>query len=278
MRTVSLATSDRGSGPSVVLLHGQPGTGASWDPVSRLLESEYRVLAPDRPGYGATPGEALGLADNADAIAELIVERAAAPATVVAHSWSGGVAVLLAVGHRDLVHSLVLVGAACTPDSVNTLDWLLTVPVVGNVMAVAGLAGIGGVFPRIRPWARYAPTGLRPRLETALPDLGVTGSDRGSLGRHRRTFIIEQRALMDELPAVTAALGSVKVPVEVVSGDWDLVVPPRAAVALARALPRAQLTMVPRAGHFVARDAPETLAAVIRRSAGPGSVPDPPVS
>jgi pimeloyl-ACP methyl ester carboxylesterase len=242
------------------------------------LESEYRVLAPDRPGYGATPGEALGLAGNAEAVAELIVERGAAPATVVAHSWSGGAAVLLAVDHPDLVHSLVLVGAACTPDSVNALDRLLTVPLVGNVMAVAGLAGIGGVFPRIRPWVRYAPTALRPRLETALPDLGVTGSDRGSLGRHRRTFMIEQRALMDELPTVTAALGSVKVPVEVVSGDWDLVVPPRASVALARAIPRSQLTMVPRAGHFVARDAPETLAAVIRRSAGPGSAQEPPVS
>jgi pimeloyl-ACP methyl ester carboxylesterase len=90
--------------------------------------------------------------------------------------------------------------------------------------------------------------------------------------------MIEQRALMDELPAVAAVLGSVGVPVEVVSGDWDLVVPPRAAVTLARSIPRSQLTMVPRAGHFVARDAPETLAAVIRRSAGPGSVEDPTVS
>ncbi len=190
----------------------------------------------------------------------------------------GGGAVLLALDRPDLVRSLVLVGAACTPDSVNTLDRLLTVPVVGDALAVAGLAGIGGVFPRIRPWARHAPETLRPRLESALPDLGVTGSDRGSLGRHRRTFMIEQRALMDELPTVMAALGSVEAPAEVVSGEWDLVVPPRAAVTLARAIPRSQLTMVPRAGHFVARDAPDTLASVIRRSAGPGSAEEPAVS
>lgn len=264
-----------------MLLHGQPGTGASWEPVARLLDSEFRVLAPDRPGYGSTPGPALGLAANADVVAEFIRERGAAPATVVAHSWSGGVAVLLAVRHPDLVRSMVLVGAACTPDSVNALDRWLTVPLVGDVLTVAGLAGIGGVFPRLRPWARYVPSRFRSRLETSLPDYGVTGGDHGVLGRHRTTFMIEQRALLEELPVVTGALGSVEVPVDVVAGEWDLVVPPRAAVSLARAIPGARLTLVARAGHFVARDDPVALAAVIRRATGGSSTPggaDPTVS
>ncbi len=47
---------------------------------------------------------------------------------MVAHSWAGGVAVLLAVHHPDTVQSLVLVGAACTPDSLNALDRWLNVP------------------------------------------------------------------------------------------------------------------------------------------------------
>ena len=53
----------------------------------------------------------------------------------------------------------------------------------------------------------------------------------------------------------------------VVTGDWDVVVPPRAAVSLARAIPGAELTLLPRAGHFVARDDPQGLADVITRSA-----------
>jgi pimeloyl-ACP methyl ester carboxylesterase len=250
----------------VVLLHGQPGTGASWEPVSRQLDAEYRVLAPDRPGYGSSPEPARGLADNADIVAAFIRQRAAAPATVVAHSWSGGVAVLLGARYPELVRSLVLVGAACTPDSVNALDRLLTVPGVGDALTVVGLAGIGGMFPRLRPLARHAPDRLRARIESALPDEGVTGGDQGSLGRHRRTFMIEQRALLDELDLVIGSLASVTVPVEVVAGQWDLVVPPRAAVTLARAIPGARLTLVARAGHFVARDNPEALATVIRRA------------
>jgi pimeloyl-ACP methyl ester carboxylesterase len=263
-----LASIERGQGPSVVLLHGQPGTGASWDPVTELLAVDHHVLAPDRPGYGKTPGEARGLSDNADAIATLIRLRCNAPVTVVAHSWSGGAAVLMADRHPELVQSLVLVGAACTPDSLNALDRWLTVPALGDALTVLGLAGMGGLLPRVRPLTRYAPSRFRDRLEVALPDQGVAGSDRGALGRHRRTFMIEQRALVDELPTVATILGSLAVPVDVVSGEWDLVVPPRASATLARAVPGATLTLIPRAGHFVARDAPSSLVDAIRRCTG----------
>jgi len=264
-----LASIDRGSGPAIVLLHGQPGSGASWDPVTDRLASDFRVLAPDRVGYGASAGEARGLAGNADLIAQFIEAEAAAPATVVAHSWSGGAAVLLAARRPDAVRSLVLVGAACTPDSLNALDTWLTYRGVGEALTAIGLVGIGEVLPRLRRFTAYVPARYRRQVETALPDRGVLGGGRGALGRYRRTFLIEQRALVTELPAVVAALGDLALPVAVVAGRWDLVVPPRAAVTLARAIPGAQLTMLPRAGHFVARDDPDALAEVVRRMARP---------
>jgi pimeloyl-ACP methyl ester carboxylesterase len=262
-----LASIERGSGPPVVLLHGQPGSGSSWDPVTTRLESQFRVLAPDRIGYGSSTGEARGLADNAELVAAFVRDRGAEPATVVAHSWAGGVAVLLADRHPAMVRSLVLVGAACTADSLNALDRWLNVRVVGDALTVAGLVGIGEVLPRMRRFVRYAPSRYRDRLAAALPDQGVLGGEPGALGRHKRTFMIEQQAIVDELPLVTAALGGLALPVAVVQGDWDLVVPPRAAVSLARSIPGAELTRLARAGHFVVRDDPDSLVEVIRRSA-----------
>ena len=79
----------------------------------------------------------------------------ATPATVVGHSWAGGVAVLMAVHHPDTVKSLVMVGAACTPDSLNALDRWLNVPGVGDVLTVAGLVGIIEVLPRMRRLTRF---------------------------------------------------------------------------------------------------------------------------
>ncbi len=141
---------DRGTGPTVLLLHGQPGTAASWDPVSGLLAEAFRVLAPDRTGYGTSSGEARGLAANAEQAARILDTLGAGPATVVAHSWSGGAAVLLAVRRPDLVRGLVLVGAACTPDSLDATDRLLALPVVGGALATVGLFSLGTVLPELR--------------------------------------------------------------------------------------------------------------------------------
>jgi pimeloyl-ACP methyl ester carboxylesterase len=71
---------------------------------------------------------------------------------------------------------------------------------------------------------------------------------------------------VDELPTVQAALSGLDLPVAVVCGTWDLVVPARAAVSLARAVPGAELHLLPRTGHFVARDSPQALVEVVRRS------------
>lgn len=268
-----LASIERGSGHPVLLLHGQPGSGASWESVTRLLEGEFRVLSPDRIGYGASAGEARGLVENADLMAALLHERKAAPATVVAHSWSGGVAVLLATRYPERVSSLVLVGAACTPDSVDFVDRLLITPIVGDVLTVAGLLALGEVLPLVRRAVRHVPDRARDQFATALPDESVLSGVRGALGRGKRTFMIEQRAIMNEMPAVTAALGDIAVPVAVVTGDWDLVVRRGAAESLAKAIPGSELVVVPRAGHFLARDAPKILAEVIRSHGHGSAVP-----
>jgi pimeloyl-ACP methyl ester carboxylesterase len=276
-----LATIDTGSGHPVLLLHGQPGNKASWAPLIDTLATDFRVLVPDRPGYGDTVGEATGMAANADVMAEFLRGRGAAPATVVGHSWSGGVAVLLALRHPDTVRSLVLVGAVGTGDSVNRLDRLMVVPGIGDLLTVAALTGIGV----IRPWIRLglsrigrkgtgSPAGrgrgpettaakVRSYLAAALPNEKMPGGWRGAWGRDRRTFLHEQRALLAELPAVTAALTQVAVPTTVVAGMWDVVVPPRAARSLTAAIPGAELVAIPDTGHFIARDASLLLAKVI---------------
>lgn len=309
MTDPGIATIDRGTGSPVLLLHGQPGDGASWGRVTERLSSGHRVLAPDRPGYGATTLEATGMAANADLLAELLRHRGATPATVVGHSWSGGVAVLMAARHPDVVRSLVLAGAVGTPDSVNGLDRLLAAAGIGNALTVAGLAGMGIVLPRVRggvaaagrslrrgvgrpvggtggpvgqPVPRHAGASVAGRLGRALQYLAATLPDEvvpdgwaGARGRSRRTFVVEQRALMAELPTVTSLLRSVAVPVTVVVGAWDVVVPPSAARSLAQAIPGAALVRLPGVGHFLARDAPDRMVEVIestddRAPAGPG--------
>jgi pimeloyl-ACP methyl ester carboxylesterase len=260
----TLFTIDRGTGPPVLLLHGQPGTGSSWSAVIDQLTDEFRVLAPDRIGNGRSPGEGGGLSANAAAIADFLLDVNAAPATVVGHSWGGGVAILLASRYPWLVRSLVLVGSVGTADTVNGLDRLLATHGVGDALTIAGLGVMGGVLPRIRRLTPRLPNGAGRYLEAILPDEGLSDGLPGAWGRTKRTFVIEQRALLDELEDMEQAMTEVEVPTSVVIGEWDLVVPPQSADTLSQAIRGSELIRLPRIGHFVPRDAAGALAEVIR--------------
>src|SRR5437879_9620324 len=96
----------------VVLLHGQPGTGAGWRGVVAALGDDFDVVAPDRPGYRSNREPPGGLAHNADWVAS-VVEAGAdeQPTVVVGHSWAGGIALELAARRPESVQGLVLLAS-----------------------------------------------------------------------------------------------------------------------------------------------------------------------
>jgi pimeloyl-ACP methyl ester carboxylesterase len=84
------------------------------------------------------------------------------------------------------------------------------------------------------------------------------------VGRSRRSFLVEQRALISESPELERSLGGIAVPTAVVTGASDRIVPPAAARALAKAIPGAELVIVP-GGHLVAFEQPQRIAEIVRR-------------
>jgi pimeloyl-ACP methyl ester carboxylesterase len=245
-----------GAGRIAVLLHGQPGGRRDWDAVVAHLGGRVRAVVPDRPGYGATGGAPGGFEANAAAVVELLEEVGAADAVMVGHSWSGGVALELAQRHPARVAALVLVGAVGASGSVAGVDRVLAAPLIGDALSLGGMTAIG-----LRP--------LRWLLSPGTVDAGV--GERW--WRRWRTFMAEQRALLEELPAVAARLAEVRAPSIVVIGESDRIVRPSSQEALAAAI-GAEVVRVPGAGHQVPRERPEIVAeAVLRatRLAPPGT-------
>lgn len=257
--------SDRGHGPAVLYVHGQPGLGVDFDPVAKLLLDDHRVVAPDRPGYGGSGDRALSMSENATVLAQLVRERSLNPATVVGHSYGGGVAILLAAAHPELVSGLVLVASVGRADSVNAFDHVLAAPLLGETVSAAGLFALGRVLPHLQGLATLAPGDTMARLRVTLPDRRYleVAAKRGR--QVWRSFVFEQRSLLREIASVEGALTCVKAPTVVIAGAWDVVVPPSVAASVAASIPGAELVTVDRVGHFVPRDAPKVIASAVRR-------------
>lgn len=105
-----------GEGPTtIMLLHGAGVDSAllSWREVIPILAKEYRVIAPDLPGYGASEriaGE-YSLQFYTESVKSVIEYFDSAPVVVVGLSLGGGIALSLALRYPGLLHRLVAVDA-----------------------------------------------------------------------------------------------------------------------------------------------------------------------
>lgn len=119
-------TDHGGSGRPVVLIHGWPLRGSSWDPtVGPLLDGGYRVITYDRRGFGdSTMSSVAGYDYNllTSDLAALLDELDLHDVTLVGFSMGGGEVARFVGQHGvDRVHSLVFI-AAIPPWLLNSED------------------------------------------------------------------------------------------------------------------------------------------------------------
>lgn len=127
---------------------------------------------------------------------------------------------------------------------------------VGPLLSLGGLVALRADRVRRQLDPRHVPAD--PSAVDRLPD--------GWLGAWR-SFMIEERTLIEELPTITARLASTDVPAVVMLGELDRVVRPRSQEAMAAQLPRSRLVRVARCGHLLPRDVPGLVADIILAAA-----------
>jgi pimeloyl-ACP methyl ester carboxylesterase len=230
----------------VLLLHGQPGTAGDWAGVAAELRERdgLSVLAPDRPGYGTSTLSAGGFEHNARAMAELLD----GPAVVAGYSWGAGVALAMARIHAEKVRALALIAPVTPHDRLGRLDRALAGRRTGPLIARASFLGAA---------AALALPPLRRRIAPLVP--GADASRLPELARSWRTFWIEQRALFDDLPALS---GPIEVPTTVMVGARDHVIDPDVARRYAAAI-GARLVDLPDAGHLLPMQRPAEVARAV---------------
>lgn len=248
-----------GTGPTVVFLHGIPGSAETWRSVASSLTDRFHVVVPDLRGFGhsAPPTDDYYLDAQADAVAALLAGLGVEDCSLVAHDFGGPVAVTLLQRAPDRHVSRLVLSATN----------LFTDTHVPPPLRLAGVPLLGDLVFRLFVGNRL---GLRllyrqavVRRETFRWRDFRRHLTRSGVSFTRRIF---QRSLAD-LPgnygAVEASLATLDCPVLVLWGDED----PFFAVAVgertADAIPDADLQVVTGTGHFVPEECPDEVAAAV---------------
>jgi pimeloyl-ACP methyl ester carboxylesterase len=257
-------------GPTVVLVHGLGGSHLNWDLFAPLLSPHARVLALDLPGFGLSePGERrTSVHDNVRVLDRFLTEVAGTPAVLVGNSMGGMISILQTAAAPDSVSGLALLDAA-VPGRRRALD-----PLVAAMFGIYAVPMLGERFMAMR---RDRSTPLR----TVRQMLRLCGVDPGALPADlidRSVTLIDQRqdhAAMDKAFLAAArsllrlladprayrrAMASIRVPVLLVQGDVDRLVPVAAARDIARRHPDWRYLELAGVGHVPQLQVPERLA------------------
>lgn len=261
----SLHVIERGEGRPVVLLHGITLNAELWSPQMHELASELRVLAVDLRGHGrSTAGSAgYGMGPLAADVVSILEELDLRDALVVGHSMGGMATLNFAVDHPDVLRERVA-GLGL----VATASGDLLPPLLGP--RVAGLGGL--VVERLddgRPVPSYRFSGGDLSLFLCRLAFGAEPSAAAIEQVRASIEATDEEALHRSLAGIwahdtTDALGDVDLPAFVVVGARDLLTPVPLARRMARALPNAELTILPRAGHQLMQERPQEISDLIR--------------
>lgn len=273
LHVVELGRSDA---PTVVLLHGASANlGDMRLALGDRLAPNYRVILFDRPGHGWSerPG---GAADASPARQAKLVHQALKRIGVnrpvlVAHSWAGALAASYALDYPDDIGGLVLLAPVTHPWP-RSAAWYnsvvvallaenarsVTAPVIGPLLAHTLALPVGTLLIPFGIDSVFAPQG---------PPSDYLARSAGALMLRPEAFVAnaqDLRGIQEFLEIQSRRYGSIRTPTVIVTGDADAALSHEVhAKAMAQAVPRARLIVLPGIGHMVHFAAPERVVEAI---------------
>jgi len=255
-----IAYAERGTGVTLLLVHGFPLTHAMWRGQLDGLSNTFHVLAPDLPGFGkspwparrprnasARPSDALGpvfsmsdYADTLDAfLRSLPIDE---PVIFCGLSMGGYIAWSMVDRYPHRIAGLILCdtrAAADTPEQA----------------AVRRRTAKGVLDEGTEPIAAAMIPKLfaRETIETA-PE--IVEATRGEIVATDRRTVAAAQLGMAARDDATDRLASLHCPTLLLVGEKDPITPPEAMQRMSRSIPAAHYVVVPKAAHMAPLENP----------------------
>lgn len=237
------------NGPPLLLIHGFSASLHTWEPWVQLLGDEYRIITLDLPGHGLTRAPA-GYQASIEAFRDEVHEFARAQNlshfALAGSSMGGNVAWEYALAHPDQVDALILVGASGWPEDRAGLEQdppifkLLRNPVLGPLLRDLDNTQLarGGLE------ASFYDASL---VDDAMVDRYVHLSRAPG---HRDILLQITLGFRERQYATAERLAALHMPVLILHGDTDRLVPPAHGQQFHDAIPGSQLIVFEHTGHI----------------------------
>ncbi|WP_232661005.1 alpha/beta fold hydrolase [Pseudonocardia sp. TRM90224] len=251
----AIAYRELGEGPAVLLVHGWPTSSLLWRAVMPAIAQRNRVIAIDLPGFGGS-----GKPTNAKydfeffdgAITNLLAELDVAEVAIAGHDIGGPVALHWAMANPARVTGIALLNTLVYPEfSAAVIKFVLTMRVPISRDRATSPEGLADIM-RLGVAESFT---LPDEVIAAVQEPFGTKADRLALARAATG--LGKRGFAE----IAAGLPKLQVPVEVIYGAQDRILPD-VAVTMSRVkrdLPSTQITVLPDCGHFLQEQQPEQI-------------------
>jgi pimeloyl-ACP methyl ester carboxylesterase len=257
-----------GSGPVILLIHGIGDNSTTWTTVQSKLAQRFTVIAVDLLGHGQSdkPRADYSTAAYANGMRDLLSVLDIERATVIGHSLGGGVAMQFAYQFPQLVERLVLVGAGGVTKDVNVALRLASLPMGSEALALLRLPL---VLPALQIFGRAAGLVLgSTAVGRDLPDVLRILADLPE-PMASSAFTRTLRAVVDwrgqSVTMLDRCYLTQSVPVQIIWGAEDVVVPVSHARMAHAAMPGSRLEVFEHSGHFPFHDDPDRFIEIVER-------------
>lgn len=248
-----LAWREWGAGEPLILLHGWSMSSAVFSEVATRLSAHYRVLCPDLSGHGQSDPLATPSLDGfASAIEQWSAQSGFTSVRLLGWSFGGQVAIQIAANGNLLLQKLLLVST--TPCFCRTDDWQHGLPKT-QVKALERNLGrayektLGDFFN-----LQFVGEELSKQRYRQILTFSVRSSCLPTLKNACKSLSILSGADLRHV------LADIKLPVLVMHGELDQIVPVAAGAYLADKFPNAEFCRMPAIGHAPFFSCPEETA------------------
>ena len=263
-------------GTPIVFVHGLGGSHLNWCLIGPKLADGRRAVALDLHGFGLTPGSRATstVQRNTRLLDRFVREVTGTPVILVGNSMGGLISILHTVGAPDTVEGLVLIDPALPVPS------LIPDRQVGSQFLLYALPGLGELYVRAAMSRRPPELAVQRVIELCFADPSradpamVTASVALAAERQHRehpdaaaAFLAASRSLMRVVGRrhrYWEMMASVRVPVLLIGGEADRLVPAASMRQAADRNPRWETVMLPGVGHTPQLETPDSVIAAVR--------------